>query len=67
MMNLLGCKKEDFYKLLGLMCYKPKKIKDSEEEFFVYKPINKKIRMNKISKEIKENSPFEKLSELRFR
>ena len=67
MMNLLGCKKEDFYKLLGLMCYKPKKIKDSEEEFFVYKPINKKIRMNKISNEIKENSPFEKLSELRFR
>ena len=62
MINLIGCSKENFYKLLDLMQYKNKK-----EDLFVYKPrflkkVNRK-RNNKINK----GSPFEKLADLRFR
>ena len=68
MINLIGCNRENFSKLLKLMNYKPtKKNNDAKEEFFFYKPKlteNKKLKKNnKISK----NNPFEKLSELRFR
>jgi ATP-dependent RNA helicase SUPV3L1/SUV3 len=62
MINLIGCSKENFFKLLELMEYKSKKNK--KEEFFIYKP---KPMKDKKSKEISKNSPFEKLSELRFR
>ena len=62
MINLIGCSKENFFKLLELMEYKSKKNK--KEEFFIYKPkLTKNRKLNKISK----NSPFMKLSELRFR
>jgi len=62
MINLIGCSKENFFKLLELMEYKSKKNKN--EEFFIYKPkLTKNIKLKKISK----NSPFMKLSELRFR
>ena len=64
MINLIGCSKENFTKLLELMQYKPKKIKDSKEEFFIYSP---KFVKNKKDKKISENNPFGKLSELRFR
>tara|TARA_Y100000590_G_scaffold381512_1_gene450729 strand:+ start:1220 stop:3712 length:2493 start_codon:yes stop_codon:yes gene_type:complete len=67
MINLIGCSKDNFIKLLDLMEYKPKKIENSEEEFYAYKP--KYIRKDKkknIKKDNKDN-PFEKLSELRFR
>ena len=67
MINLIGCNKENFYKLLNLMNYKPKKTKDSNEDLFVYKPtFSKKESRNKNNK-IKKDSPFEKLTELRFR
>ena len=65
MINLIGCSKENFTKLLKLMQYRSTKIKDSEEEFFIYKPkheINKKT-----IKKSNKNSVFDKLSELRFR
>ncbi|RZO48020.1 MAG: helicase [Candidatus Pelagibacterales bacterium] len=62
MINLIGCSKENFFKLLELMEYKSKK--NEKEEFFVYKP---KQTKDKKSKEISKNNPFEKLSELRFR
>ena len=62
MINLIGCSKENFFKLLELMEYKSKKNK--KEEFFIYKP---KLTKNKKLKKISKNSPFEKLSELRFR
>ncbi len=66
MINLLGCKKEDFFKLLELMHYKNVKTKDLKEELFSYQPKYKKnIKGNKISKKDK-NNPFDKLSELRF-
>jgi len=66
MINLIGCSKENFFKLLELMHYKSTKTKDKKEEFFIYKPQltkNKKIKKNK--KNNKDN-PFGKLSELRF-
>ena len=67
MINLLGCTKENFYKLLELMQYKPKKIRQSKEEFFIYQPRHKKTKVGKIAKKNDNNNPFEKLSELRFR
>ena len=67
MINLIGCNKENFFKLLELMHYKRKLIKESKEEFFIYQPNYKQNKQRKIVKKPKENNPFEKLSELRFR
>ena len=63
MINLIGCSKENFLKLLELMQYKPKKVGDNKEEFFIYKPKFVKSKSQKISKD----NAFGKLSELRFR
>jgi|TARA_B110000438_G_scaffold302678_1_gene361143 ATP-dependent RNA helicase SUPV3L1/SUV3 len=63
MINLIGCNKEHFFKLLELMQYKPKKTGFEKGEYFVYKP---KFTKNK-SEQINKNNPFNKLSELRFR
>lgn len=63
MINLIGCSKENFFKLLELMQYKHKKAGDDKEEFFIYKPKVVKSKSEKINK----NNPFGKLSELRFR
>ena len=38
MINLIGCNRENFSKLLELMQYIPKKIKETKEEFFIYQP-----------------------------
>ena len=67
MINLIGCNKEDFFKLLELMQYKRKKIEGSKEEFFIYKPKYIKNKLRKIVNKSNANSPFGKLSELRFR
>jgi len=67
MINLIGCNKEDFFKLLELMQYKRKKIEESKEEFFIYQPQYIKNKQRKIVKKSNANSPFGKLSELRFR
>jgi len=64
MINLIGCNKENFFKLLELMEYKSKKNKEMKE-FFVYKPKSVKNKIK--AKESNKNNPFEKLSELRFR
>ena len=65
MMNLVGCSKENFFKLMRLMNYKLEKTKDNKEEFFIYNP---KYSKNKnISKKPNKHNPFEKLSEMRFR
>ena len=53
---------EDFFKLLDLMSYKRKVVKD--KELFIYQPKYIKKKHRKI--ENKDN-PFDKLSELRFR
>ncbi|SVE59625.1 uncharacterized protein METZ01_LOCUS512479, partial [marine metagenome] len=67
MINLIGCNKENFFKLLELMQYKPKKTDDVDKEFFIYKPKNIKNKSVKSDKKISKNNPFGKLSELRFR
>ncbi len=68
MINLIGCSKENFIKLLDLMHYKPVKAEGNQnEEFFKYKPVFIKKKGYKDNKKNNKNSPFEKLSELRFR
>tara|TARA_B100000745_G_C19903651_1_gene302799 strand:- start:49 stop:591 length:543 start_codon:yes stop_codon:yes gene_type:complete len=67
MINLIGCTKENFFKLLELMQYKRKKIKDRKEDFFTYKPKFTKNKSKKNERKIGKDSPFDKLSELRFR
>jgi len=67
MINLIGCSKENFYKLLELMEYKLKKSEDKKEEFFTYKPKTIKNKILKKNKKSSRNNPFEKLSEIRFR
>ena len=67
MINLIGCNKENFFKLLKLMQYKRVIIKKSKEEFFVYKPQYHIKKKSKIIKKLNENNPFDKLTELRFR
>ena len=67
MINLIGCNKENFFELLKLMNYRPKKTLKNKEDFFIYQPdlINKKNK--KIVNKSRKSSPFGKLSELRFR
>ena len=68
MINLIGCSKENFFKLLELMQYKPEKFKKIKEgEFFTYNPKFVKNKNKKNDKKLIKNNPFGKLSELRFR
>ena len=67
MINLIGCSKENFYKLLDLMQYKTKKNKDGNEDLFIYKPTYLKKSNKKRNMKNNKDNPFEKLSELRFR
>ncbi len=63
MMNLLGCTKENFFKLMLLMNYR--KDKDNLENTFVYTGEKKTKKIKKI---IKTNeSPFKKLSSISFK
>ena len=58
MMNLLGCTKENFYKLMSYMNYK----KDKSEDTYIFKGVKKKkVKFIKFDK--KEN-PFKKLLSL---
>ncbi len=61
MMNLLGCSKDNFYKLMDLMNYKKDKTKDT----YIFYGEKKKIK--KISKIKKITSPFEKLLSLNLK
>ena len=64
MINLIGCSKENFFKLLELMEYRSKKSKKEKEELFVYKP---KLTKNKTNyQKTSKSNLFEKLSELTF-
>jgi len=67
MINLIGCNKENFFKLLELMQYKRKTIDEKKEEVFVYQPKNKKYKQRKTVKQFDKKNPFNKLSELRLR
>ena len=66
MINLVGCSKENFFKLLELMEYKSRKIENKKEEFFIYRPKLIKNKRLKKDKKISKSNPFRKLSKLRF-
>ena len=61
MMNLLGCSKENFYKLMELMNYK----KDKEKDTYIFLGEDKKVK--KIFKNRKTESPFDKLLSLNIK
>ena len=66
MINLIGCNKDNFFKLMELMLYKRKTIRGNKEEFFVYQPKYKKNKERKAVIKTNGNNPFDKLSELIF-
>ena len=62
MINLLGCKKENFFQLMSLMNYR----KDGgSEDTFVYKGTKKENKVKKSFKKI--DNPFKKLGSLSFK
>ena len=61
MMNLLGCSKENFYKLMNYMNYK----KDKEADTYVFQGEKKKKK--KIIQFDKKDNPFNKLQSLDFK
>ena len=60
MLNLLGCSKDNFKKLISYMNYK---VKEKNEEIF-FKYIPKKIDKRKFNKEKSKENPFEVLKNL---
>ena len=60
MLNLLGCNKESFIKVIKLMGYKV--FEEKNETFFKYKPF-KKIKQS-LDLKIKKDNPFEALKQL---
>ena len=64
MLNLLGCSKKNFIKLLKKMDYK---VYEKEKEFFIkYTPIRKKIS-KKYDKKDHSNNPFSVLNQLNLK
>ena len=61
MMNLLGCSKENFYKLMDYMNYK----KDKEADTYIFKGERKKKQ--KIIQFDKKENPFKKLLSLNIK
>ena len=64
MLNLLGCSKENFKKLLKKMDYR---IYEKDKEFFIkYLPIKNKISKKKDKKDY-SNNPFSILNQLNLK
>ena len=61
MMNLLGCSKENFFKLMNYMNYK----KDKEEDTYIFK--GEKKRKEKLFKFDNKENPFNKLRALNIK
>ena len=61
MLNLLGCNKENFTKLLNKMNYKT--FEKEKDLYFKYLPSKKVFKKNNEKKEIKDN-PFQVLKQL---
>ncbi len=61
MMNLLGCSKENFYKLMNYMDYK----KDKTEDTYIF--LGEKKRKKKIIRFDKKENPFKKLLSLNLK
>ena len=60
MMNLLGCTKENFYKLMNYMNYK----KGEKDDYYIFKGERK---TNKNFKFDKKENPFKKLLSLNLK
>ena len=65
MLNLLGCNKENFVKLLELMEYKVEK-DDKEEIYFKYRPKKNKISKKSVKKNKRKDNPFSILTGVNF-
>ena len=61
MLNLLGCNKENFIKLLNKMNYKT--FEKQNDLYFKYLPSKKVFKKKNVNKEIKDN-PFQVLKQL---
>ena len=64
MLNLLGCNKENFLKLIEKMSYKS--FKKNDETFFKYIG-SKNIKKNYNFNSRKKDNPFNKLKEINFK
>ena len=62
MLNLLGCSKDNFIKLIKKMNYKVNE--KGEELFFKYAP--QKINKKNVNKKINKENPFKVLKKLNF-
>ena len=67
MINLVGCTKDNFTRLLKLMDYKQEKSKIGEEDQFTYWPIKSYKKTKKDNIKLEKDSPFKILSEVRFK
>ncbi len=63
MLNLLGCNKESFVKVIKLLGYKV--FDEKNETFLQYRPF-KKIKKS-LDLKIKKNNPFEALKQLNLK
>ena len=63
MMNLLGCSRENFHKLMIIMNYK----KEKEPDTYVYKGNKKNKRDKKFFKSTNKENPFNKLATLNLK
>ena len=64
MLNLLGCNKESFVKLLKHMDYKI--FEENDDIFFKYAPLRKSYKKNRNKINLNDN-PFNKLAELNLK
>ena len=66
MMNLLGCTKENFLKLIESMNYKMERSDKDDEIFFKYMPKKVKNKKFSVKEKIKDDSPFNILTNITF-
>ena len=66
MMNLLGCTKEKFLKLIESMNYKMERSDKDGEIFFKYMPKKVKNKKFSLKEKIKDDSPFNILTNITF-
>ena len=66
MINLLGCSKDNFIKLLKLMNYKVEKEEKENEIHFIYIPKNTNNKKKLLKKYKKNNNPFNVLTNINY-
>ena len=66
MINLLGCNKDNFIKLLELMNYKTEKGKKENEIHFRYMPKNTINKKKLLEKYRKNDNPFNVLTNVNY-